>query len=154
MMRLALALVVLVVASPVMAAGVIRCTAKGHDPVTISLDSDRFKGRPISCLTGSFVADMTPCAPNKAFALSAPTGTAAIVAVVDRWQEYANHNGGVVGFFQTPETISFTGGFNSPDGGLVDEWAFKADRLAGTAKLTQKGSADIAYSCSKASQKF
>ena len=77
----------------------IHCTADRGDPVTISLKSRRFAGREMSCISGSFVANLTPCAPSKAFSLSAPTGPAAIVRFVDRWQDYAKHEGGVVGYF-------------------------------------------------------
>ena len=83
-MRFALTAVALMaVASPARAEQ-IRCTAPGESPVSISLKSQRYAGRDLSCISGSFVAGLTPCAPTKAFSLSAPTGPAAIVGVVDR----------------------------------------------------------------------
>jgi len=81
--------------------------------------------------------DMTPCAPDGAYGLSAPTGSAELVGVVDRWQDYTNHSGGVVSHFANSETIYFTGGFNSPDTGLTDKWSFTVNRLTGHAELKE-----------------
>jgi hypothetical protein len=81
---------------------------------------------------------MTPCAPNGAYGLSAPTGSAELVGVVDRWQDYANHSGGVVSHFANADTIYFAGGFNWPDnGGLTDKWSFTVNRLTGHAELKE-----------------
>ena len=126
----------------------IHCTADRGDPVTISLKSRRFAGREMSCIAGDFVADLTPCAPRKAFSLSAPTGAGEIVGVVDRWQDYAGHAGGVVGYFKTHTTISFTGGFNDPASGLKDDWSFTVDRQDRSGLLTRKGRAATAFRCS------
>ncbi len=116
--RLATALAALTAAIMPAHAEQIRCVAQGESPVSISLKSQRYAGRDLSCISGSFVAGLTPCAPLKAFSLSAPTGPAAIVGVVDRWQDYAKHDGGVVGYFKSHTTIAFTGGFNTPSYGL------------------------------------
>ncbi len=136
-------------ASPAMAEQ-IRCTAQGKDPVVISLKSQRYAGRELSCISGNFVADLTPCAPSKAFSLSAPTGSAAIVGVVDRWQDYAKHDGGVVGYFKSHTTIAFTGGFNTPDGGYEDEWSFTVDRQTRVGTLNRKHGPKVAFSCAGA----
>ncbi len=117
-MRFTSAAIVLIAAAGPVKAERIRCTAQGESPVAISLKSQRYAGRDLSCISGSFVADLTPCAPSKAFSLSAPTGPAAIVGVVDRWQDYARHDGGVVGYFKSHTTVAFTGGFNTPERGL------------------------------------
>ena len=147
-MRLALALTVLVLGvGPGWAVETIKCSAEAGKPVTITLKAERFAGRLMSCIAGNFVSNLTPCAPTKAFSLSAPTGSASIVGVVNRWQDYAGHNGGVVGFFKTHTTISFTGGFNTPDGGLKDDWSFSLDREAKTALLTRKGDTPVRYRC-------
>ena len=129
-------------------ADAVRCVAPGAAPVTITLKARRFAGREMSCIAGDFVADLTPCAPRKAFSLSAPTGAAEIVGVVDRWQDYAGHAGGVVGYFKTHTTISFTGGFNDPASGLKDDWSFTVDRQDRSGLLTRKGRAATAFRCS------
>lgn len=126
----------------------VRCVAQGEAPVTIALDARRFAGRALSCISGDFVVDLTPCAPRKAFSLSAPTGAAGIVRIVDRWQDYAGHAGGVVGYFKSHTTISFTGGFNDPASGLKDDWSFAIDRQDRSAILTRKGRAATAFKCS------
>lgn len=126
----------------------IRCVAQGEAPITIALDARRFAGRALSCIAGDFVVDLTPCAPRKAFSLSAPTGAAGIVRVVDRWQDYAGHAGGVVGYFKTHTTISFTGGFNDPASGLKDDWSFAIDRQDRSGLLTRKGRAATPFRCS------
>ena len=146
-MRFALTAVALMaVASPARAEQ-IRCTAPGESPVSISLKSQRYAGRDLSCISGSFVAGLTPCAPTKAFSLSAPTGPAAIVGVVDRWQDYARHDGGVVGYFKSHTTVAFTGGFNTPGGGYKDDWSFTVDRQTKVGALNRKDRPKVAFSC-------
>ena len=132
-------------------ADAVRCVAPGEAPVTIALNARRFAGRALSCISGDFVVDLTPCAPRKAFSLSAPTGATGatgIVRTVDRWQDYAGHAGGVVGYFKSHTTISFTGGFNDPASGLKDDWSFTIDRQDRTGRLTRKGRAATAFRCS------
>ena len=143
------AIALMAVASPVRAEQ-IRCAAQGKSPVTITLKSQRYAGREMSCISGSFAADLTPCAPSKAFSLSAPTGPAPIVGVVDRWQDYARHDGGVVGYFKSHTTIAFTGGFNTPGGGCRDDWSFTVDRHTRVGTLIRKGGPKVAFSCSGA----
>jgi hypothetical protein len=150
MRRSAAALAALVLAATAAKAEEVRCVAPGASPVTISLKARRFAGREMSCIAGDFVVDLTPCAPRKAFSLSAPTGAAGIVRVVDRWQDYAGHAGGVVGFFKTHTTISFTGGFNDPASGLRDDWSFTVDRQDRSGLLTRKGRPATAFRCSGA----
>ena len=149
-MRLALAAIALTAAAVPARAEQIRCTAQGQSPVSISLKSQRYAGRDLSCISGSFVAGLTPCAPAKAFSLSAPTGPAAIVGVVDRWQDYAHHDGGVVGYFKSHTTVAFTGGFNTPGAGYRDDWSFTVDRHTRVGTLIRKGGPTTAFSCTGA----
>jgi hypothetical protein len=115
---------------------VILCQRAGSPDTVITLGASTQFNRTLDCITGDFVADMTPCAPNGAYGLSAPTGSAELVGVVDRWQDYANHSGGVVGHFANADTIYFSGGFNWPDnGGLTDKWSFTVNRATGHAEL-------------------
>ncbi len=146
-MRIALAAVVLVATIVSAQATQIQCTAAGESPVVISLKSQRYAGRDLSCISGSFVAGLTPCAPLKAFSLSAPTGPAAIVGVVDRWQDYAKHDGGVVGYFKSHTTVAFTGGFNTPGTGYKDAWSFTVDRHTKVGTLNRKGGPKAVFSC-------
>ena len=149
-MRFALTAVALMaVASPARAEQ-IRCTAPGESPVSISLKSQRYAGRDLSCISGSFVTGLTPCAPTKAFSLSAPTGPAAIVGVVDWWQDYAKHDGGVVGYFKSHTTIAFTGGFNTPSIGYKDDWSFTVDRHTRVGTLVRKGGPKVVFACAGA----
>lgn len=149
-MRFALAAMTLMAAAVPACADQIRCTAPGENSVTILLKSRRYAGRDLSCISGSFVAGLTPCAPSKAFSLSAPAGPAAIVGVVDRWQDYARHDGGVVGYFKSHTTIAFTGGFNAPGTGYRDDWSFTVDRHTRVGTLVRKGRPKAAFSCSGA----
>ncbi len=154
-MRLALALAPLVVAAgPAVAATVVHCTAPGQSPVTIALDSQRTMGRMLSCISGDFIEDMTPCAPSGAWSLSAPTGTAAIVGFANRWQEYQQHHGGVIGFNESAEKLRFEGFFREPPDTDTDPWSFSVDRLSGKAFLTQPAKPDVQFTCSKIEQKF
>ena len=108
------------------------------DTVKITLGALKQFNRMLDCITGKFVTDMTPCAPNGGYGLSAPTGGADLVGIVDRWQDYAEHLGGVVSHFADGDTIYFAGGFNSPDnGGLTDKWSFTVNRLTGKAELKE-----------------
>lgn len=146
--RLALAAISLATASVPARAEQIRCTAHGDSPVMIALKSQRYAGRALSCIAGSFVVDVTPCAPTKGFSLSAPTRPAVIVGVVDRWQDYARHGGGVVGYFKSHTTIAFTGGFNTPNAGYKDDWSFTVDRHTKIGTLIHKGRPKVIFACS------
>jgi hypothetical protein len=129
-------LLALSAATPASARQVISCQRAGSPDTVITLGASTQFNRILDCITGDFVADMTACAPNGAYGLSAPTGSAELVGVVDRWQDYANHSGGVVSHFANADTIYFAGGFNWPDnGGLTDKWSFTVNRLTGHAEL-------------------
>ncbi len=149
-MRFVFTAIALMAAAVPVRAEQIRCVAQGESPVSISLKSQRYAGRDLSCISGSFVADLTPCAPLKAFSLSAPTGPAAIVGVVDRWQDYAKHDGGVVGYSKSHTTIAFTGGFNTPSSGYKDDWSFTVDRHTRVGTLNRKDRSKAVFSCSGA----
>ena len=38
--------------------------AKGKPEIIMTLNAERKLGRVVSCISGDFIADMTPCAPN------------------------------------------------------------------------------------------
>ena len=132
------ALLALSTATPAPAKEIILCQRPGSPDTVITLEASTQFNRTLDCIAGNFVADMTPCAPNGAYGLSAPTGSAALVGVVDRWQDYADHSGGVVSHFANADTIYFAGGFNWPNnGGLTEKWSFTVNRLTGQAELKE-----------------
>lgn len=143
----------------------ILCQSQDIEDVVIELDAAAFEGRSMACIRGGngFYADMTPCAPDGAFALSAPTGAAAIVAIVDRWQDYGDHLGGVVSFGASEINYWFQGGFMSQEMGYEEKWTFEVSRLTGDGELTlflpDDDSDELvpstkAFACVPASQKF
>jgi hypothetical protein len=111
-------------------------------------------GRTLNCIHGDFVVDMTPCAPSGGYGLSYPTGGASLRTVVDRWQDYADHYGGVVSNYVSNAEISFAGGFNSPGRGLSQDWEFSASRLTGIGQLKLAKGRVVKYKCNKVEQKF
>jgi hypothetical protein len=122
----------------------ILCTHAGESDVVIELQAKRQFNRILNCIHGDFIADMTPCAPNGGYGLSYPTGTAALSKVVDRWQDYSKHLGGVAQNYVNGHEIYFAGGFNSSDTGFHLFWSFSANRLDGSAVLKRPG--DVAFS--------
>lgn len=143
--------------SPVTAAEVL-CTHEGGADVTIALSSRESFGHKLSCIAGDFVEDMTPCAPDGGYGLSAPTGDARLVGVAMDWREpaYANHiNGGVTQFFSTPAKYYFAGGVMGwPRPGLNENWRFEVSRLTGEGTLTVGISPPVLYRCRAAHQRF
>jgi|SRR5882724_2229385 len=130
------ALLALSTAMPASAKVLVLCQRPGSPDTVITLEASTQFNRTLDCIAGNFVADMTPCAPNGGYGLSAPTGSANLVGVVDRWQDYSDHSGGVVSHFASADTIYFSGGINRPDnGGLTDKWSFRVNRLTGHAEL-------------------
>jgi hypothetical protein len=99
----------------------ILCTQPGQTDVIITLKGMQRFGRVLDCISGDFISDMQPCAPDGAYGLSSPTGAAGLVGVVDRWQDYMNHLGGITGHFLTADKIYFSGGFNGGRGGSYEE---------------------------------
>jgi hypothetical protein len=152
------ALSVLFLTTTAHAADMIRCTSKTGPEVVLALSSQKRLGRTVSCLYSNFVVDMEPCAPEGKFGLSRPTGSADLVKIVDRWQEYADHLGGVTSHYVTPKEIAFSGGFNGSTNGYQEFWRFTANRLSGTATLKiEKGQhmeGSYTYQCEKTKQKF
>lgn len=120
------------------------CKGDGNDNVYVHLNSKKQFGHVLSCVSGPFVADMTPCAPNGGYGLSAPTGSAALVGVVMRSQEYQRHLGGVTGFNRQGDDVTFTGGFMGSNG-LQTSWTLKLDP-EGNAVVRDKGGS-TPYTC-------
>lgn len=154
----------------------ILCSHTGRPDVVITLGANKQFGRILNCISGDFIADMTPCAPDGGYGLSAGTGSAPLIAIVDRWQDYATHTGGIASNFTNAHSISFSGGFNSPTSdttinqnrasaglppipggdkvpegqGYEEFWSFTLSRLTGKAELKEKGKPVLTYNCRKA----
>ena len=134
--KVLVALFLLSTATPASGKQLILCQRPGSPDAVITLGASTQFNRTLDCIVGNFVADMTACAPNGAYGLSAPTGSGQLVGVVDRWQDYVDHSGGVVCHFANADKIYFAGGFNWPDKrGLTDKWSFTVNRLTGQAEL-------------------
>ena len=143
-------LLIAITAIPASAKETILCQSTGSPDVVITLDASTRFNHTLDCIAGNFVVDMTPCAPDGGYGLSAPTGAANLVGVVDRGQDYADHIGGVVSHYIKDNTIYFAGGFNAPDnGGLTGKWSFVLNRLTGQAELKKlSGPAkSVRYEC-------
>jgi len=157
-LRIATIIAALCVTTVVEAKDIIRCVSRNASDVVLTLNAQRMLKRKVNCISGEFVVDMTPCAPDGAFGLSSPTGSASLVKIVDRWQDYGDHFGAVTSHYITEKEISFSGGFMSSGDGYTDHWSFTANRLTGVAKLKvekgQPGEGEFTYTCSKASQRF
>ncbi|MCJ2042523.1 hypothetical protein MKK55_26770 [Methylobacterium sp. J-059] len=157
--KAALAVTLLVISTAVCAKEIIRCTAKGQPDVTMTLNAERKFDYVLSCISGRFIADMTPCAPNGGFGLSSPTGTASLARVVERWQDYGDHMGGITGYTSNATQVHFDGGFFSPRTNNTpihwsEQWSFTANRLTGKAMLIQENKPDVEYICTKAYPRF
>jgi hypothetical protein len=101
MTRLIILLMIVSVSSNASAKELLLCQSQGNADVVISLKDRQAFRHNLDCISGDFISDMTPCAPEAGFGLSAPTGRASLVAVVDRWQDYIDHLGGVAGHYIT-----------------------------------------------------
>ncbi len=132
---------------------IVRCIAAGQGDVVITLHHSRGFGRVLDCISGPFVVDLTPCAPDRGFGLSAGTGAAELVGIATRWQDARLHPAGIVGHFDDTEMLRF----DAYLGGLGDEqklWSFHANRLTGDAVLQRPDKPDVAYRCARARQRF
>lgn len=141
------------------AVDILRCTSKDRPEITITI-GERKLNRLVACIAGEFVVDMTPCAPNHGYGLSYPTGSASLSKIVDRWQDYGDHFGGVASFNANPAQMSFTGGWMGSDG-MTTNYTFVIDRTTGKADLeaTDQSTTDekkytAKYVCAKMKQKF
>jgi hypothetical protein len=148
MRALILAAIAVISATPATAAETIRCTSAGQPDVVLSLDAKRMLGRTVSCIAGDFITDMTPCAPRGAVGLSAPTGMVPLIKIVTPAKGYADHAGGVTGYFVDGSSIRFTGGFHWWDDkdALEGAWQFTLDRSTGKAVLKRDKGADMSQS--------
>jgi hypothetical protein len=121
--------------------------------VVVTLSEFKRFGHTFNCVKGEFVVNLSGCAPNGAFGLHAPTGSASLLAVVGRWQEYSNHLGGITSNYVTPTEVYFSGGFNSPSDGFKEEWSFRINRLTGEGALKSESNT-VTYACESRRQKF
>jgi hypothetical protein len=133
---------------------IILCRSKGGSDVIITLSDFKRFGRTFNCISGTFVADLTPCAPNGAYGLSAPTGSAGLTGVVDRWQDYRDHTGGVTSNYVNSHEIYFEAGFTGAGSGYAESWHFSVSRLTGVAHLELSDGSASSYSCTRAKPKF
>ena len=137
----------------------ILCHAPEKESIVLELDAHLFEDITLSCVAGGeFVYDMTPCAPDGGYGLSAPTGSAALVEVVYRWQDYGDHMGGVTAFSASPSAYRFEGGFMYDS--YETAWTLEVSRLTGAATLSivdEDGPfepGEVGYSCSAVDRKF
>src|SRR3984893_8689632 len=112
-------IVVASMCQPASSATFIRCKSSKDGVVTITLNAMKKFSSSLNCISGNFVVDLTPCAPNGGFGLSYPTGSASLSGVVKRWQDYGNHLGGVTGNRIDRSSILFKGVLMSPGAVLV-----------------------------------
>lgn len=136
---------------------VIRCEGRCADPITITMDARKNGNSILHCISAKFIYDMTPCAPSNGFGLSAPTGSGALVDIVYRWQEYADHVGRITANVNKETELAFAAGYNSPGIGYTEMWRFMIDRVTGEGKLFQtedKKTTIKNYSCSRVKTKF
>jgi predicted aspartyl protease len=147
----------------------ILCRHPGHHDIVITLAAKKQFGRVLNCISGDFIFDLTPCAPDGAYGLSAGTGTAPLVEIA---KDYTTHSGGVTSNLTNDREIYFSGGFNSPQSnttinenraaiglppiaggdkvpqlGYEENWSFSLSRLTGEAKLKQENSPVTPYIC-------
>lgn len=115
------------------------CKSDGTDNVYVHLNSEKQFGHILSCVSGPFIADMTPCAPDGGYGLSAPTRAAALVGVAMRSQDYQRHLGGVTGFNRQGDDMTFTGGFMGSNG-LQTSWTLKLDPEGNAVVRDKEGS--------------
>ncbi len=128
----------------------ILCTQeKDGSEVIIKVNSFEYENQPIHCISGDFVVDVAGCTPSGGFGLSPGVGQPVLSGVVDRWQDYMNHVGGVTSGGVGDTSISFSAGFNSPDSGFKDMWSFELNRLTGKAKLKESNKIEKTYTCKK-----
>jgi len=120
------------------------CKGDGDADVSVHLNSKKQFGHILSCVSGPFISDMTPCAPNGGYGLSASTGSAALVGVVMRPQEYQRHLGGVTAFNRQGEDVTFMGGFMGSNG-LQTSWTLKLDPEGNAVVRDKEGSTP--YKC-------
>lgn len=125
--------------------------ANDNQVVTVEFNAREFEGYMLNCVSGSFVVDMSGCAPDGAYGLSYPTGSAGLRTIVNRWQDFADHNGGVTNNYVTATEVRFSGGFHYRGDGYNEKWVFLIDRLTGGAVLNEGGS-ETRYVCQPASQ--
>ncbi|HEX5037383.1 MAG TPA: hypothetical protein VFX30_09525 [bacterium] len=124
------------------------CKAPNVKDVAIKFVKFQKFGESFDCLEADFVVDISGCAPNGAFALHAPTGDAAIVGVVHRWQDYMKHSGGIMSHFVTKDKIYFAAG-RVDNAGYHDDWTFDVDRTTGKAQAVI-GKKETSYDCKSA----
>lgn len=118
----------------------------------------------LNCISGDWIYDMTPCAPKGGWGLSSPMGKAVIVNVVYRWQDFSNHDGGIVGNIINDSEIIFEGGSHYSSM-WRSKWQFKVSRVTGVGILNIIKVADhdlgqgikegeTNFTCDKVTRKF
>lgn len=129
-------------------------TALARDQIIIYPQSMTAFGYNLNCISGSFISDMTPCAPPGGFGLSMPTGSAQLSGAGVNPADYEDHMGGLVRHFVSDSNIYFSGGWHSSDGDYTIAWEFSIDRLTGIGELKQEKGPTRKYKCAKVEPKF
>lgn len=162
-MKKLLALLAITIATDANASSqIIRCERPRSEPIAITLDADHQYGASLNCVSSGFIFDMTPCAPTNGWGMSAPTGIGALVGVARRWQEYADHVGGLTYSAIDGTRMLFTGGYHGLDGKTEEYWSIDIDRVTGKGmvKLNKAEMPDSfmpqagIYSCRAVARKF
>jgi hypothetical protein len=115
--------------------GTVLCEDLIGQSFTVNFSEFQRFSHSFNCISGDFVVDISGCAPDGAFSLHRPTGSAEIVGVVDRWQDYAQHFGPIMSHYNTKNEIYFAGGFNGSGEGYKQNWNVEINRLSGVAVL-------------------
>ena len=132
----------------------ILCKRKDDKDVIVSLADFTKFNRVFNCVSGDFIVDLSGCAPAGGYGLHAISGASPLIGVADRWQDYADHLGGLTSNWVSSREIGFTGGYYSKDNGRRDDWTFVVNRLTGEAELTVKEKPAKTYACRKVRAKF
>lgn len=131
----------------------IKCTAEGHEPIWIDLWTPSEFG-PLHCVRGDFATDLTPCAPNGGWGLSAGTGRAKLVDVTQNWETAHNHWAGKMAAHLSPTHFSASAKFGE---GLTDtdpEWGIKVSRKDGQGLLFFPQNITLNMSCTEVMRKW
>lgn len=134
--------------SPIAYPLTILCTTSNAPDIVVTLSDHREFDRDMNCVAGEFVVDMSGCAPDGGYSLASPTGAPVVIEIVDRWQDYRDHVGGVTRNAVDSNSIYFAGGFIGPISGYSEKWALSISRLTGEGKLLHAGVASP-YQCEK-----
>ncbi len=133
------------------------CESAAGENFTIELFSESTFG-PLHCVTGLTIVDMTPCAPDKGWGLSYPTGSAGLADVTNSWSVASQHFGGKFTAALGPETFNAIASFGDglePDltKGSYD-MTLTLDRSTGAGSYISGELGKVVFQCSIKPRKF